>query len=148
MHELETDHFHGRVKRNYVHLGISARRSNVETHLCDKKMPCSTYQTQNDFEFLQAAVYGVHLGKQILQEHDVDIDKIYHWTDPSTILNRLQSAHKKQQVFFANRAAEILENSSTDQLRHVKGIQNPADIGTKVMSIEGHNVFGWINGPA
>ena len=30
---------------------------------------------------LQAAVYGVPLRKQILNEHDVKIDKIFHWTD-------------------------------------------------------------------
>ena len=64
---------------------------------------------------LQAAVYGVRLRKLILIEHDVKIDDIYHWTDSSTVLHWLQSADKKQQVFVANRAAEILENSSMDQ---------------------------------
>ena len=59
---------------------------------------------------LQAAVYGVRLRKQILSEHGVSINKIYHWTHSSTVLQWLQAAHKKQQVFVANRAAEILEN--------------------------------------
>ena len=97
---------------------------------------------------LQAAVYGVRLRKQILNEHDVRIDKIYHWTDSSTVLQWLQAAHKKQQVFVANRAAEILENSSMDQWRHVKGVENPADIGTRGMSIEGLKKSVWLNGPA
>ena len=35
---------------------------------------------------LQAAVYGIRLRKQILNEHDVKIDKIFHWTDSSTVL--------------------------------------------------------------
>ena len=86
---------------------------------------------------LQAAVYGLRLRKQILNELDVRIDKIYHWTDSSKMLQWLQAAHKKQQVFVANRAAEILENSSMDQWRHVKGPENPADMGTRGMSIEG-----------
>ena len=85
---------------------------------------------------LQIAVYGVRLRKQILNEHDVRIDKIYHWTDSSTVLQWLQPAHKKQQVFVANRAAEILENPSMDQWRPVKGVKNPADIGTRGKSIE------------
>ena len=97
---------------------------------------------------LQAAVYGVRLKRQILREHDVKIDKVYHWTDSSTVLQWLQSAHKKQQVFVANRAAEILESSSMDQWRHVKGIENPADIGTRGMSIEGLKESVWLNGPA
>ena len=97
---------------------------------------------------LQAAAYGVCLRKQILNEHDVKIDKIFHWTDSSTVLQWLQAAHKKQQVIVANRAAEILENSSMDQWRHVKGVENPADIGTRGMSIEGLKESVWLHGPA
>ena len=97
---------------------------------------------------LQAAVYGVLLRMQILSEHDVSIDKIYHWTDSSTVLQWLQAAHKKQHVFVANRAAKILENSSMDQWRHVKGVENPADIGTRGMSTEGLKESVWLNGPA
>ena len=95
---------------------------------------------------LQAAVYGVRLRKQILNKHDVKIDRIYHWTDSSTVLQWLQAAHKKQ-VFVANRAAEILENSSMDQWRHVKGVENPADIGTRGMSIERLKESVWLQWP-
>ena len=80
---------------------------------------------------LQAAVYGIRLRKQMLNERDVRIEKISHWTDSSTVLQWLQAAHKKQKMFVANRAAELLENSSMDQWRHVKGVENPADIGTR-----------------
>ena len=97
---------------------------------------------------LQAAVYGVCLRKQILNEHDVKIDKIFHRTDSSTILQWLQAAQKKQQGFVANRAAEILENSSMDQWRHVKDVENPADIGTRGISLEGLRESVWLDGPA
>ena len=97
---------------------------------------------------LQAAGYGIRLRKQMLNEHDVRIEKIYHWTSSTTVLQWLQAAHKKQQVFVANRAAEILENSSMDQWRHVKGVENPADIGTREMSIEGLKESVWLNRPA
>ena len=76
------------------------------------------------------------------------LEKILHWTNSSTVLQWLQTAHKKQQVFVANRAAEILENSSMDQWRHVKGFENPADIGTRGMSIGGLKESVWLNGPA
>ena len=97
---------------------------------------------------LQAAVYGLRLRKQILNKQDVKIDKFYHWTNSSTVLQWLQAAHKKQQMFVANRAAEILENSSMDQWRHVKGVENPADIGTRGLSIEGLKEPVWLNGLA
>ena len=132
-----------RVRRSNVHRGISARRSNVETHLCVRKFRVAPIRDTTIPQLeLQAAVYGVRLRRQILREHDVRTDKIYHWTDSSTVLQWLQAAHKKQQVFVANRAAEILENSSMDQWRHVKGIENPADFGTRGMCIEGAKKSG------
>ena len=97
---------------------------------------------------LQAAVYGARLRKQLLSKQYVRIDKIYHWTDSSTVLQWLQVAHKKQQVFVAHRAAEILENLSMDQWRHVKGVKIPADIGTRGMSIESLKESVRLTGPA
>ena len=96
---------------------------------------------------LQAAVYGVRHRKQILSDHDVRIDQIYHWTDSSTALQWLQSVPKKQ-VFVANRAVEILENVSMDQWRLVKVVENPSDLRTRGMSIEGLKESVWLNGPA
>ena len=64
------------------------------------------------------------------------------------MLQWLQAAHKKQKVFVANRAAETLENSSMDQWRHDKGVENPADIGTRRMSVEGLKESVWLDRPA
>ena len=36
----------------------------------------------------------------------------------------------------ANGVAEILENSTIDRWRHVEGKLNPADIGTRGMTVE------------
>ena len=57
----------------------------------------------------------------------------------------LQSAHRRQQVFVA---AEILENSTMNKWKHVKGIENPADTGTRGMCIEGLKEPEWLNEPA
>ena len=42
------------------------------------------------------------------QEHDLQIDSVTHWTDSVTVLQWLHSADKRQNVFVANREAEIL----------------------------------------
>ena len=97
---------------------------------------------------VQAAVCWIRLRRQILRENDVRIDKIYHWTDSYTVKKWLQSTHKKQQVIVTNRAAGILENSSMDQGRLVKGIESPANFGTRGISNEGLKDFGWLNGSA
>ena len=47
---------------------------------------------------MQAAVSGVRLQELILAEHDIEIDRIVHWTDSTTVLQWLHSANKKQQV--------------------------------------------------
>ena len=42
----------------------------------------------------------------------------------------------------------ILENSSMDQWKHVKGVENTADIWTRGMSFQGLWESVWLNGPA
>ena len=39
------------------------------------------------------------------------------------------------------------ENSSMHQWRHAKGVEKPADIVTRGMTIEGLNESVWLNGP-
>ena len=63
---------------------------------------------------LQVAVFGVRLRELILDEHDIEIDRILNWTDSTTVLQWLHSTYKKQPVFVANRVAEILESSTND----------------------------------
>ena len=57
-------------------------------------------------------------------------------------------ASRKQPVFVANRVAEILENSTIDQWRHVEGKMNPADIGTREMTVEALKEIEWLTWPA
>ena len=87
---------------------------------------------------MQAAVFGVRLREPFLEEHEFEIDKILHWTDSTNVLQWLHSAKKKQPVLVANRVAEILENSSINQWRHVGGKLNPADIATRGIFMEAH----------
>ena len=44
---------------------------------------------------LQAAVYRVHLIRQILREHELKTYKNYRWIDLSTVLQWLPSAHQE-----------------------------------------------------
>ena len=58
------------------------------------------------------------------------------------------SSHRKQQVFVANRVAEILDTTDVSQWKHVSGINNPADIGTRAINIEELRRSEWLTGPA
>ena len=97
---------------------------------------------------MQAAVYGVRLRELILEEHDIEVDRFVHWTDSTTILQWLHASHNKHSVFVANCVAEILENSTINQWRHVEGKLNPADIGTRGMTVEALEESVWLTGPA
>ena len=48
----------------------------------------------------------------------------------------------------ANRVAEILDTTDVSQWRHVSGINNPADIGTRAINIEELRRSEWLIGPA
>ena len=96
---------------------------------------------------LQAALYSVRLRTLIVKEHDLQIDSVTHWTDSVTVLQRLHSADKRQNVFVANRAAEILQSSTIDEWKHVKGELNPSDIGTRGTTIEKLIESEWLSGP-
>ena len=97
---------------------------------------------------LQAALYSVRLRQLIEKEHDIKMDSVTHWTDSMTVLRWLHAAHKKQQVFVANRVGEILDQSTLDEWRHVKGSMNPADIGTRGVTLEQLRESEWLHGPA
>ena len=97
---------------------------------------------------LQAALYSVRLRQLIEKEHDIKMDSVTHWTDSLTVLRWLHAAHKKQQVFVANRVREILDQSTVDEWRHVKGSMNPADIETRSVTPEQLRKSEWLNGPA
>ena len=95
---------------------------------------------------LQAALYSVRLRKLIVEEHDLLIDSVTQRIDSITVLQCLLSADKKQNVFSANRSAEILETSTIDEWKHIKGELNPSDIGTRGITIEKLSDSDWFSG--
>ena len=85
---------------------------------------------------LQAAVMAVRLKEQIVKEQKTMIHSSNFWTDSTTVLQGIHSSHWKQQVFVANRVAEILNTTNVSQWNHVSGINNPADIGTRAINVD------------
>ena len=67
------------------------------------------------------------------------------WTDSTTVLQWIHSI-EKQPVFVANRLAEILELTSTDEWKYVQSCDNAADAGTRGLSASIPNSI-WLKGP-
>ena len=93
-------------------------------------------------------MYGTRLKQLIVDEHDVEIERTFFWTDSTTVLQQMHGAHKKQPLFVANRVAEILDRSTIDQWRHAEVTSNPADIGTRGKSVLELEKSEWFTGPA
>ena len=97
---------------------------------------------------LQAAVVAVRLKEQIVKEHEMKINSYSFWSDSTTVLQWIHSSHRKQQVFVANRVAEILDTTDVSQWKHVSGINNSADNGTRAINLEELKKSEWLNVPA
>ena len=96
---------------------------------------------------LMAAVTANRIKDLILKEHRISFASINLWSDSTTVLQWLRNSDKKQPTFVANRVAEILDNSTVDQWRHIAGAGNPADLGTRGLSFNELMQSDWINGP-
>ena len=55
---------------------------------------------------------------------------------------------QKAESFFANRAAETVENSTIDNWEHIRGDLNPSDIGTRGITKETLTEYEWVLGPS
>ena len=96
----------------------------------------------------QAAVMAVRLKEQIVKEHEMKTNSCSFWSDSTAVLQWIHSTHHKQQVFVANRVAKILDTTDVSQWKHVSGVNNPADIGTRAINIEELKKSEWLTGLA
>ena len=95
---------------------------------------------------LQAALLAARLKQDICRALTVHVNKVYMWTDSTTVLQWLNST-SKQPIFVANRVCEILEHTSVDECNHVASSDNPVDAGTRGMSAEVLQSSSWVRGP-
>ena len=90
----------------------------------------------------------MRLKEQILKEHETKIHICNFWSDSTIVLQRIHSSHREQQVFVANRVAEILDTTNVSQWNHVSGINNQGDIGTQAINVDETKRSEWLTGPA
>lgn len=85
---------------------------------------------------LQAAVVAVSLKNAILADLDLELDKIYFWSDSMIVLHYLINANKRLAAYVSHRITEILANSTAEQWRHVPGKLNAADDCTRGLAMQ------------
>ena len=97
---------------------------------------------------LQTAVIAVQLKTTVMEEINLEINKIYFWCDSKTVLNYIPNEHSNFGVYVAHRINEIRENSSISQWQCILSNTNVADDSTRCISF---NQFAsnsrWFTGP-
>ena len=83
-----------------------------------------------------------------MKEHETKIHSCNFWSDSTIVLQGIHSSHRRQQVFVANRVAEILDTTNFSQWNHVSGTNNRADIGTRAVIVDELNRSEWLTAPA
>ena len=101
---------------------------------------------------LTAATLAVKVDKQIREELDLPIHRVFFWTDSTIVLRYIRNKTKRFQTFVANRLQIIHDASSPHQWRHVPTKLNPADLASRGLDIgskdrDRRNLQFWFNGP-
>ena len=94
---------------------------------------------------LQASLLASRLRKEVQRALKMEINKVFMWTDRTSVLQWIHSI-EKQPVFVANRVAEILELTTTDEWNYVQSCDNPADAGTRGLSATALPNSIWLKG--
>ena len=79
---------------------------------------------------LMAALIGSRLMSFVQDTLHLENPTVLYWTDSTDVLFWLRNP-KPRKVFVENRVSSILQLTKPGQWRHVKGTENPADLGTR-----------------
>ena len=97
---------------------------------------------------LQAALYAARLKKTIEDEMDFKFDKIFLWSDSTTVLSWIKNFKLKHKLYIGNRIAKIRDLTSTNQWNYVNTKDNPAHQGTRGVKVTEMTAKSlWLQGP-
>ena len=140
-------HFHWRVRSN-VHRGISARRGDVKTHLCDREISRGTHQTYEDTEVrtssrsLRSSSQKEDTQWTCQNWKTLSLDRLINSATVATSSPRKATSVRCEQS--SGNTRKLIDGSMETRQR----CQNPADIVTRGMFLEGLKESVWLNGPA
>ena len=83
---------------------------------------------------LMAALISSRLMDFVRRSLDLTDVRVVYWTDAMDVLYWLDQ-RRALKVFVQNRVSSILQLTSRDQWRHVRGPDNPADLGTRGLTM-------------
>ncbi|KAK0143407.1 hypothetical protein N1851_018479 [Merluccius polli] len=94
---------------------------------------------------LCAAVLAVEIAELIVEEMDLEVDRITYYSDSKVVLGYI---HNQARRLFINIVQRIRQSISPDQWRHVPSNHNPADHGSRSIPAALLSSTTWLSGPA
>ena len=97
---------------------------------------------------LMGALLGVRLVKKVCEVLKIPVDDVFFWSDSMDVLCWLRNEVRRFQTFVAHRISEIREVTRPGQWQHVPGVENPADLPTRGLTLDQlRNSELWWHGP-
>jgi len=97
---------------------------------------------------LSGALLLVQLAGKVAESWNIELQSFYFWTDSMITLGWLNCHSSRLKTFVANRVGQILEQTKVQQWRHVRTVDNPADLITRgITAQELKESEIWWNGP-
>ena len=97
---------------------------------------------------LTAATITVKMNRILKNELDLNIDKVYFWTDSMTVIRYHANETTRFHTFVANRINTIREGSELDQWKYVDTANNPADDASRGLAMnQSMKIKRWLEGP-
>nr|XP_029734288.1 uncharacterized protein LOC115269607 [Aedes albopictus] len=84
---------------------------------------------------LCAAVVAAHLHDRIKKAIDVNVSASFFWSDSAVTLQWLRSPPNTWPTFVAYRVSEVQQYTHGCQWKHVPGVENPADLVSRGMTV-------------
>ena len=96
---------------------------------------------------LQAATLAAKLNSFLKDALTINICESYFYSDSEIVLAYIANDSRRFHVFVANRVSLIREITEVSQWYHVPGVQNPADLVTRINPKNTVDVEIWLHGP-
>lgn len=96
---------------------------------------------------LSAIVLLVDLYKLVKKSMSIKFDKIYFWSDSTIALHWLATSPNLLQTFVANRVAKVQTLTNLSDWKHIRTIDNPADIISRGVKPSLLDCDFWWHGP-
>ena len=85
---------------------------------------------------LMGAIIGLRLTKQVCKALKIELTKVTYWVDSWNVGYWIHSQSRNLKPFVAHQVGEVHKNFNPEQCRYVPGKLNPADHGTRGLTVE------------